>query len=520
VGTGKAVSVSGISISGTDAGNYSLSNTTTATNANITPKHISGSFTADDRVYDGGTSATVLTRSLNGAIGGDVVGLNGGTAAFADKNVGTGKTVTLTGASLSGTDSGNYMLDSVATTTATIMARTLHASATGIDKIYDATNAATVTLTDDRVAGDAVIDSYTSATFSDKNVGTGKTVTVSGISISGSDAGNYSLSNPTAATTANITPKPASVTPAAAGKTYGSQDPSPLTTGTLSGFVAADVITASYSRTAGETVAGSPYTISAALSPATALGNYIITYYTAYFTISKASTTGSLSITPGVNNGPGSYILNTSQTFSVTVTPQFTGTPTGTVTLNDGNTTIATITLSGGLGSIKNSTLVSAILGAHNLSAVYNGDGNFNTSTSFPNSFSVGYAIGGTCDGDYGHQILQPINAAGTMSVFKLGSTVPTKFRVCDANGVSIGTPGVVTGYGLVAAAISPSITVDEDTYSTTPDTAFRWDSTGQQWIFNQSTKNNGTLNQAGTTYYFGIQLNDGSWIYFQYGLK
>src|SRR5205814_9453074 len=68
-------------------------------------------------------------------------------------------------------------------------------------------------------------------------------------------------------------------------KVYGSADPSPLTTGTLSGFLASDNVTASYSRTAGETVAGSPYTISATLSPSTVLGNYNITYNTAKFTI-------------------------------------------------------------------------------------------------------------------------------------------------------------------------------------------------------------------------------------------
>ena len=79
-----------------------------------------------------------------------------------------------------------------------------------------------------------------------------------------------------------------------------------------------------------------------------------------------------------------------------------------------------------------------------------------------------------------------------------MGSTVPTKFRVCNASGASIGTPGIVIGYGLVAAANSPTITVDEDIYSTTPDTAFRWDSSGQQWIFNQSTKNNPSLNKTG----------------------
>ena len=79
----------------------------------------------------------------------------------------------------------------------------------------------------------------------------------------------------------------------------------------------------------------------------------------------------------------------------------------------------------------------------------------------------------------------------------------------------------MVKKYGLVAAANSPSISVDEDAYSTTPDTAFRWDPTGQQWIFNQATgKNNGTLNKTGVTYFFAINLNDGSSIFFQYGLK
>src|SRR5204862_1697808 len=62
----------------------------------------------------------------------------------------------------------------------------------------------------------------------------------------------------------------------------------------LSGFVAADGVTASYSRAAGETVAGGPYTISATLSPSGVLGNYNITYNTANFTINQATA----SVTP------------------------------------------------------------------------------------------------------------------------------------------------------------------------------------------------------------------------------
>src|SRR5204863_267548 len=91
----------------------------------------------------------------------------------------------------------------------------------------------------------------------------------------------------------NVTKRPASVTPNTASKTYGDNDPS-LLTGTLSGFLAADNVTATYSRTAGNNVAGSPYTISATLSPAAVLGNYDITYNTAKFTINKKAA----SVTP------------------------------------------------------------------------------------------------------------------------------------------------------------------------------------------------------------------------------
>src|SRR5207244_1737429 len=101
---------------------------------------------------------------------------------------------------------------------------------------------------------------------------------------------NYNITYNTAEFT--ITTRPASVTPDAVSKIYGAADPA--CNGTLTGFLAADGVTATYSRTAGETVAGSPYTISATLTPAGVLGNYQITYNTAEFTISKKAA----SVTP------------------------------------------------------------------------------------------------------------------------------------------------------------------------------------------------------------------------------
>ena len=54
---------------------------------------------------------------------------------------------------------------------------------------------------------------------------------------------------------------------------------------------------------------------------------------------------------------------------------------------------------------------------------------------------------------------------------------------------------------------------------NSTNDLGWRFDPTAQQWIYNMSTKTS-PINVANQTYYFAINLNDGSSIFFQYGLK
>src|SRR5437763_3192110 len=123
---------------------------------------------------------------------------------------------------------------------------------------------------------------------------------------------NYDITYNTAPVTINK--KTASVTPNTASKFYGAADPA--FSGTLTGFLAADSVTATYSRTAGETVAG-VYTISATLSPTGVLANYDITYNTAAFTINKKTA----SVTP-----------NTASKFYGAADPRSEGTPTGLLT--------------------------------------------------------------------------------------------------------------------------------------------------------------------------------------------
>jgi hypothetical protein len=118
----------------------------------------------------------------------------------------------------------------------------------------------------------------------------GSPYTISAVLSPAGVLGNYTITYNTANFT--ITPKAASVTPNAASKVYGSADPT--LSGTLTGFLVADGVSAVYSRTPGETVAGSPYTISVVLSPAGVLGNYTITYNTANFTITPKAA----SVTP------------------------------------------------------------------------------------------------------------------------------------------------------------------------------------------------------------------------------
>jgi hypothetical protein len=87
----------------------------------VNTKAVAPAITASNKTYDGTTAATILTRTLTGALGGDIVSLTGGTASFNDRNVGTGKTVTGSGFSLTGLNSANYHLSPTsATTTANI----------------------------------------------------------------------------------------------------------------------------------------------------------------------------------------------------------------------------------------------------------------------------------------------------------------------------------------------------------------------------------------------------------------
>jgi hypothetical protein len=259
--------VGGYPITVTLGSNPNYNVTKTDNTLTVGQKTVTGGITVSNKVYDATVSASIATRTLTGVLGADAVSLSGGTATFGGKTAGTGKTVTATGLGLTGGDAGNYTLASTtATATADITVRTLTVSASGVNKTYDGTTTASVTLSDDRAGSDVLTASYGAAAFADKTVGTGKSVDVSGISISGTDAVNYSLFSATAATTANITQRPLTVTADNKSRAYGAANPD--FTATYTGF-------ASGENLGNSGVSGEP-SLTTAATTNSPLGNYPI----------------------------------------------------------------------------------------------------------------------------------------------------------------------------------------------------------------------------------------------------
>jgi surface protein len=196
VGTSKTVTPA-ITISGTDAINYSL-NQPTDLNADITTKEltISGA-NASDKIYNGNTNAEITGVSLIGTLSGDDISLDELMGNFSDKNVGANKSVNAA-ITITGANAGNYNLTQPSGLTANITTKELTVSGASVsDKIYDGTTDAKITGVSiiGTLSGDDITLDESVVNFSDKNVGTNKSVAPA-ITITGSDAGNYILTQP------------------------------------------------------------------------------------------------------------------------------------------------------------------------------------------------------------------------------------------------------------------------------------------------------------------------------------
>ena len=211
VGTGKTVNITSITLGGTDAGNYNLSNTNATAQASISKAAVTLGIADFTKTYDGTTTVGNPTRKATSGTVFTADSINSdGTIAFENKNAGTTK-VNVSGITINdGNNGGNYDISYADNTASSITAKAISA-VTGITangKTYDGNISAVLNTSGadytGMISGDNLSVASATGAFADKNVGTGKAVNITGISLGGTDAGNYNLTNNTATTQANI----------------------------------------------------------------------------------------------------------------------------------------------------------------------------------------------------------------------------------------------------------------------------------------------------------------------------
>ncbi|MDE2342295.1 MAG: filamentous hemagglutinin N-terminal domain-containing protein, partial [Betaproteobacteria bacterium] len=293
VANATTVTFGGLSLSGAQAGNYTLASDTV--HATIKPATLTvNDTTVASKVYDGTTAAALSGGSLAGVIGSDAVTLTQA-GSFASKNV--GNTIAVSAAdTLSGTDAGNYTLTQPTGLSASITPKALNVTGLTLpaSKVYDGSTAASVSGTASLLAaetagtgspadgkpyaGDALnISGTASGTYNSKNVANATTVTFGGLSLSGAQAMDYVLN--LATTTASITPASLSVTgTTVASKVYDGTTTAALSGGSLAGVIGSDAVTLAQAGSFASKNVGNAITVSAADTlSGTDAGNYTLT---------------------------------------------------------------------------------------------------------------------------------------------------------------------------------------------------------------------------------------------------
>jgi filamentous hemagglutinin family protein len=258
------VTLSGLSLSGASAGNYSIASTVTAQPIGIiTPKALSVSLIGNPtKIYDTNTNAalTPANYDLVGVVSGEAITITEALGIYDSKNAGD-RTVTAT------LDAADYSPDG-----ATLLSNyTLPTSATGaghIDqapatvigaiansKVYDGTTTATLDNTATTLGGRLGVDNVLlvnapNGLFADPNVGTGKPVTTTGYALTGADAGNYILQQPNYLT-ANISAALLALVKVTRVYTSGVELPTSSGAYTLAGFVTGDDVSVDTASIAG-----------------------------------------------------------------------------------------------------------------------------------------------------------------------------------------------------------------------------------------------------------------------------
>ena len=488
VGNGKIVTVTGVSVGGPDAANYSPASTTATTPGNIAACSLTVTATGVNKVYDGTTNATVSLG--DNRVAGDSLTDTYTSAGFSDKNVGNGKTVKVTGIQVTGGDSGNYILsNSTASTTANISGRTLTVAATGQDKIYDGGTTAAVTLSDNQLAGDTIAVSYASANFADKLAGNGKAINIAGISLGGTSVGNYTLAGTNATATANITARPLAVTATGINKVY---DGTVNATVTLAdNRVGGDSFVTSYgSAIFASSLVGNNRSVNVTgiFITGTDAGNYALSNTTASTSANITTETATATLASSRNPSGFRDAITFSESLPVDAT--------GTVTYFTNGAVFASGALSGGnctSGSISN-----LLRGTNSITAIYSGDGNYSGATNILSQVVTNHP---PITGFFSFSVTNGVSLKVKISDL-LTAVVDPDGDPITLTSVSVSTNGMVSPTNATYILFRNTNYVN-DRFSYTVTDGFGGYATGQVFVFSvlaPFTGQNTTLNPIGGT--------------------
>ncbi len=235
-------------------------------------------------------------------------------------------------------------------------------------------------------------------------------------------AANFAAQGGFGASTANgtLTVNPValsiSATPTPATMVYGGAPPT--ITPTFNGFVlnqgAANLtgtVTCVSGANSSSTVSGNPYSSSCSGATST---NYNITYVPGVVNVTQAPSTTAI-----VSNLPNPSIVGQVVTIGFKVTPQFSGVPTGSVTIS-ANGQSCSGALVNGAGSCN---IAFTTGGAKALTASYGGDTNFQGSTSTAVNQNVSSVSLSTTSLLFGNQLVGTISSAQSVTLANVGTT-------------------------------------------------------------------------------------------------
>ena len=237
--------------------------------------------------------------------------------------------------------------------------------------------------------------------------------------------------------------------------------------------------------------------------------NYSISYMAGTVTVNAAATT--TVVISSLN--PSTSGQSVTLTAAVTSTAPGSGVPTGTVTFNDGSATLGSGTLLAGTATYTTTSLAN---GSHSITAVYNSDGNYATSTSNIVTLVVNGAttltVTGVTPGSVGRGATNfPITVSGTG--FASGAKV-----TISGTGIAVNSTTFISSTSLKAnitvssstSATSRNVTVTVGSTSATCTDCLGVNSAPAILGVSQGSMGQGARNQNVSIY--GLNFESGTW--------